>query len=203
MPEIVQRLDQLSKSVGSFSSRCGLGWVLGGLAGTISSWAVPEKTAKNTRKKGDILGIKTTIVGLATSLLSTHGRCLKFLWYIPKTLNETHFFYFSKSWFVAEVQGFKVTPLLHVKSKLPIVWPGRFHTFCLRQMIEISVVYSKDPKLKTLFLFFKMLIRCRYTRVQSYPTSAHSQRYQLLGLATSILSVYGRCLKFCDMFLRS
>ena len=39
--------------------RCGLGWVLGGLAGIISSWAVPEKTAKNTRKKV-ILSIKTT-----------------------------------------------------------------------------------------------------------------------------------------------
>ena len=50
MPEIVQRLDQLSKSVGSFGIRCGRGWVLGGLAGTISSWAVPEKTTKNQKK---------------------------------------------------------------------------------------------------------------------------------------------------------
>ena len=50
MPEIVQRLDQLSKLVGSFATRCGLGWVLGGLAGTISSWAVPEKTAKTPEK---------------------------------------------------------------------------------------------------------------------------------------------------------
>ena len=146
-PEIVQRLDRLSKSVGSFGIRCDLGWVLGGFAGTISSWAVPEKTVKNTRKRW-FLGIKTTncrpchfftfyswqmveifvvyrysydpklntlfyfskswavpektaknsrkcdfwlskpqIVGLATSLLSTHGRYLKFLWYIPKILN--------------------------------------------------------------------------------------------------------------------
>ena len=45
-PEIVQRLDQLSKSVGSFAISCGLGWVFGGLTGTSSSWAVPEKTAK-------------------------------------------------------------------------------------------------------------------------------------------------------------
>ena len=50
-PEIVQRLDKLSKSVDSFGIRCGLGWVLGGLAGTISLWAVPDKTAKNTRKR--------------------------------------------------------------------------------------------------------------------------------------------------------
>ena len=51
MPEIVEHLDQLSKSVGSFGIRCGLGWVLGGLTGTISSWAVPEKTAKKTPEK--------------------------------------------------------------------------------------------------------------------------------------------------------
>ena len=50
-PEIVQRLGKLSKSVGSFCIRCGLGWILGGLAGTIISWAVPEKTAKSTRRK--------------------------------------------------------------------------------------------------------------------------------------------------------
>ena len=43
-------LDQLSTSVGSFGIRCGLGWVLGVLAGTISSWEVPEENAKNTRK---------------------------------------------------------------------------------------------------------------------------------------------------------
>ena len=58
-PEIVQRLDKLSKSVGSFGIRCGQGWVLGGLTGTISSWAVPEKTARNTRKMW-FWGIKTT-----------------------------------------------------------------------------------------------------------------------------------------------
>ena len=71
-PEIVQRLDKLRKSVGSFGIRCGLGWVLGGLVGTISSWVVPEKTAKNTRKKGDVWVSKPQIVGLATSILSTH-----------------------------------------------------------------------------------------------------------------------------------
>ena len=48
---IVQRLGKLSKSVSSFCIRCGLGWVLHGLAGTISSWAAPEKTATNTREK--------------------------------------------------------------------------------------------------------------------------------------------------------
>ena len=51
MPEIIQRPDQLSKSVGSFGIRCGLWWVLGGLTGTISSWAFPEKTAKKTPEK--------------------------------------------------------------------------------------------------------------------------------------------------------
>ena len=61
MPEIVQRLDQLSKSVGSFAIRCDLGWVLGGLTGTISSWEVPEETEKKHPKKGSFfLGIKTT-----------------------------------------------------------------------------------------------------------------------------------------------
>ena len=62
MPEIVQRLDKLRKSVGSFCIRCGLRWVLGGLAGTISSWAVPEK--------GDFWVSKQEILGLVTSILS-------------------------------------------------------------------------------------------------------------------------------------
>ena len=53
-PKILWRLDQLSKSVGSFGIRCGLRWVLGGLAGTISSWTVPEKPQK-TPEKGDFL----------------------------------------------------------------------------------------------------------------------------------------------------
>ena len=75
----MQCLDQLSKSVGSFAIRCGLGWVLGGLTGTINSWAVPEKTAKETPEKGDFWVSKPQIVGLATSILSTHGRYFKFL----------------------------------------------------------------------------------------------------------------------------
>ena len=79
MPEIVQRLDKLSESVGYFGIRCGLEWVLGGLAGTISSWAVPEKTAKTNGKKDDFWVPKPQIVGLATSIISNHGRYLKFL----------------------------------------------------------------------------------------------------------------------------
>ena len=78
MPEIVPRLDKLSKSIGSFCIRCVLGWVLGGLPGTISSWAVLEKTAKKT-EKSDFWVSKPQIVGLATSILCTHGRYLKFL----------------------------------------------------------------------------------------------------------------------------
>ena len=41
------RLGKLSKSVGSFCIRCGLGWVLGGLRMPISSLAVSDKTLKN------------------------------------------------------------------------------------------------------------------------------------------------------------
>ena len=55
MSEIVQRLDQLSKSVGSFGIRCGLGWVLGGLASTISSWVVPEKTQKKKEIRKNVI----------------------------------------------------------------------------------------------------------------------------------------------------
>ena len=58
-PEIIQRLDQLSKSVGSFGIRCSLGWVLGGLTCTIRSWAVHEKTAKTPLKRR-FFGVKTT-----------------------------------------------------------------------------------------------------------------------------------------------
>ena len=70
MPEIVLCLGKLSKSVGSFCIRCGLGWVLGGQAGTIISWVVPEKTAKKTSEKGEFWVSKLPIVGLATSILS-------------------------------------------------------------------------------------------------------------------------------------
>ena len=58
----------MSKSVDSFRIRCGLGWVLGGSAGTISSRAVPEKTEKKHFKKGDFWVPKPQIVGLATSI---------------------------------------------------------------------------------------------------------------------------------------
>ena len=102
-PEIVQRLDQLSKSVGSFGIRCGLGWVLGGSAGTISSWAVPEKTTKKTPEKCDFWLSKLPIIGLATSILSVHGRSLKFLMIHSQDPKLKALFYSSKSWFVAEI----------------------------------------------------------------------------------------------------
>ena len=41
-------------------------------------------------------------------------------------------------------------------------------------MVEIFVIYSQNPQLIALFLFFKMLIRSRDKRVQNYPTSAHT-----------------------------
>ena len=104
-PEIVQHLDQLSKSVGSFGIRCGLGWVLDGLAGTISPWAVPEKTAENTQKK--------VIFWFQNHKLLAWWALLYFL-------------------------------------LMADVWNAFF------------------------FLFLKMLIRCWYTRVQSYPSSASS-----------------------------
>ena len=44
---------------GSFCITCELVWVLRGLAGTISLWAVPDKTAK-TPEKMWFVGIKTT-----------------------------------------------------------------------------------------------------------------------------------------------
>ena len=65
------------------------------------------------------------------------------------------------------LQGFKVTPLLQVKSKVSNHRPGLLYTFCLRQMIEIFVL-----ELKALFLFFKILIRYWDSGVQSYLTSA-------------------------------
>ena len=41
------RLGKLSKSIGSFCTRCGLGWTWDGLRMTISYWAAFEKTSKN------------------------------------------------------------------------------------------------------------------------------------------------------------
>ena len=79
---------------------------------------------KKTPEKCDFWLSKPEIVGLATSILYIHGRCLIFLCYIRKTPNSL--FYFSKYWFVAEIQGLKVTPLLHLQSKVPNVRPGTF-----------------------------------------------------------------------------
>ena len=47
-----------------------------------------------------------------------------------------------------------------------------FYTFYSWKMFERIFIHSLDHKLKILFLFFKMLIRCRDTRVPIYPTSA-------------------------------
>ena len=110
-PEIVQRLDQVCKSFGSFAARCGLRWVLGGLTGTISSLAVPEKTAK-----------------------------------APKKLTFGYQNHKLSAW-----------PLLYLVLMADI-W-----NFCDTFL---------GPKSKHTFLFFKMLIRCWDTRVQSYPSSA-------------------------------
>ena len=49
----------------------------------------------------------------------------------------------------------KFTPLLQVKSKVPIVWPGHIYTFCLWQVVKIFMVNSYDPKLKALFFIFQ------------------------------------------------
>ena len=38
-------------------------------------------------------------------------------------------------------------------------WPGHIYTLFLWQMVEIFVLYSKDPKLRKLFLFLKIFIR--------------------------------------------
>ena len=143
-PEIVQHLDQLSKLVGSFSIRCGLGWVLGGLMGTISSSAVPGKTTKNTRKMC-FLVIKTT-------------NCS----------------------------------------------PVHFYTFYSWQMFDIFMLYSWESKLKTLlFLFFKMLISCRDTRVHSYSTSARTMKSTNCSAWPHLyFLLMADGWNFCDIFLR-
>ena len=119
------------------------------------SWAVPEKTAKNTWKKV-IFGYQNHKLSAWPLLYfiimaDVWNFCDTFL--RPKTKNT--FFYFSKCRFVAEIQGFKFTPILHVKSEVPIVRPSRIYTFCLWQMVDIFVIYSSDPKLKTLFFIFQ------------------------------------------------
>ena len=76
--------------------------------------------------------------------------CDTFLRPYPKN----NFYYFSKCWFIAEIKGLKITPLVQVKSKVPILWPGHVYTFCLWQMVEIFVVHFKDSKLKAHFLFY-------------------------------------------------
>ena len=88
----------------------------------------------------------------------------------PKS--KSTFFCFSKCWFVAEIQGFKVTLLVQVKSKVPIVWRGHISTFCLMQMVEIFVEYSKDSKLKALFYLSKSWFVAEIQRFKVTPFSA-------------------------------
>ena len=105
-PEIVQRLDKLRKSVGSFVIRCDLRCILGCLEGTKSSWAVPEKTVKKTLEKWWFMGVKTALAWPLQYFLLMAG-----------------------------------------------VW-----SFCDTFLRPKSKIFF--------FLFFQMLIRCWYTRVQ-------------------------------------
>ena len=59
MPESIQRLGKLSKSIGSFCITCGLG------------------AKKKTPEKGEFWVSKPQIVGPATAMPSVHGKCLK------------------------------------------------------------------------------------------------------------------------------
>ena len=204
MPDILQRLGKLSKSGGSFCIRCGLGWVLGGLAGTFSSWAVPEENAKNFRKNV-IFGytIKTTNCRPGHFYTFYSWQLFEiFVLHSQDPKLKTLFFYFSKCWLFFEIQGFKVTPLLHVQSKVPIVRPGNVYTFYSWQMFDIFLLYSEDPKLKTL-LFFKMLIRCWDTRVQNYPTSASKiKSTNCLAWPHLYFLFMADGWNFCGLFLR-
>ena len=56
------------------------------------SW---ENHKKNT-KKCDFWVSRPPIVGLATSILSVHGICWEFLWYILKNLTKSTFLNFQK-----------------------------------------------------------------------------------------------------------
>ena len=163
-PEIVPRLSKLSKSVDSFCIRCGLGWVLGGYAGTINSWAFPEKTTKIHQLSSrpllyflfmeDVWNFYDTFLTTYTyffflifkmvirfwdirvQIYPTSAHTIKTtncrpghlytlcLWQMVEIFmvhsSDSVFIYFAKSWFVTEIQVFKVTPLLHVQSKVPI-----------------------------------------------------------------------------------
>ena len=127
-----------------FCIRCGLGWVLGGLTDTISPLAVPDKTAKNTRK--NVIFV-----------------------YQNHKLSAWPLLYFL---LMADIWNFWGTFLS----------PLTKNTFFVFQNTD-SLLRYKGSKLP----FF-----CK-----------KNQKYQLIGLATYILSVYSRWLKFCDTFVRS
>ena len=130
-PKIVPRLGKLRKSVGSFCIRCSLGLVLGSQAGTISSWAVPEKTAKKLIRQRQSFWhqnhqLPAWPLQYFLFMADVWDFCDTFLDPKVKAL-----FLFFKSSFVAEIQGSKITPLLHVKSKVPICspWPLLYFLF--------------------------------------------------------------------------
>ena len=112
---------------------------------------------KKTSEKSDFSLSKPQIVRLASSILYTQGRCLIFYCYIPKTLSYKPLFCFSKCWFFAKIQWFKVTLLLQVKSKVPISWAwSHLYFLFMADGWNFCDIFLK-PQTKSPFLFFKIL----------------------------------------------
>ena len=81
--------------------------------------------------------------------------------------------------------------------------PGHFYTFYSWQKFDIFCYIPKRPKLKTLFLFFKMLIYCWGTRVESYPTSASKiKSTNCLAWPHQYFLFMADGWNFCGVFLR-
>ena len=149
-PEIMQLVGKLSKSVGSSYIRCGREWILDSYVSTTHGRLLgkPQKTLKNRW----FFCIKTTSCRhddfyVFYSWLIFEIFCDTFL----TSKNQNTFSYFSKSWFVAEIQGFKVTPLLHVKSKVPIIRPG--HNYTLGRWLKFLWYICKTLNSGTFYVF--------------------------------------------------
>ena len=147
-PEIVPRLDQLRKSVGSFGIVYSLGWVLGGLTGTISSWADPEKT---TGKKHP----KKVIFGYQDHQFSARP-LLYFLFMEEPKLKALLIFKMMICCWDTRVQSYP-TSASKVKSTNCSACPLLYFLF-MADRWNLCGTFLR-PYTKSTFLFFKILIR--------------------------------------------
>ena len=161
------------------------------------SWENHKKTPENGE-----FWVFTPIVGPATSKLYVYGRCLKFLWYILKNLNQKHFFISKmmiRCW-DTRIQSYP-TSASKIKNTKCSAWLLLYFLFTADGWNFCGIFLSPWTKIAS---SFKISIRCWNIRDQIYPISASkikSTNCSAWPLLYSLFTADGW--NFCGTFLRS